>query len=340
MKKANLLQTPFIEETEQGEVKKKVTFKSIFGVIKTTVKGFTDDGVTRLSAALAYATLFAIVPFFSLLITIGTFFDLNFANRFYAQLVPIVGEDVVSQIQTIVQNAYASSGSTIATIVSAGVMIFGATAIFAQMQGSLNTIWGIKPKPKKGWVKMIMNRLLSFSMILVFGFILLITFSLTALVNNFSERLSAYYPDITVFLFPAIAFIINIAITTFVFVLIFKILPDAKIKIKDVTVGAVVTTLLFLIGQYGISIYLARNNTTSVYGAAAFILILLTWIYYTSIIIYIGAEFTKAWANEMGSKIYPDEYAVSTRIVEIQDDGPVEAVNKTEVDQSSDTNNS
>lgn len=324
-------------EKEEPRENKKVTFKSVFGVLKTTVQGFTDDGVTRLSAALAYATLFAIVPFFSLLITIGTFFDMNFANRFYSQLVPVVGEDVVEQIQTIVQNAYSGSGSTIATLVSAGIMIFGATAIFAQMQWSLNTIWGIKPKPKKGWVKMITNRLLSFSLILVFAFILLITFSLTALIQGFSDNLSAYFPDITVFLFSAIGMIINIVITTLVFVLIFKVLPDAKIKFKDVTVGAVVTTLLFLLGQYGISIYLARNNTTSVYGAAAFVLILLTWIYYTSIIIYIGAEFTKAWANEMGGKIYPDEYAVSTRIVEVQDDGPVEAVNKTEIDKSSDT---
>lgn len=314
--------------------KSKINIKSVWEVLKTTLQAFSDDAVTRLSAALAYATLFAIVPFFSLLIAIGTFFDLNFANQFYAQLEPVVGVEVVTQIQNMVQNAYTETGSTLATIISIGIMIFGATAIFAQMQSSLNTIWGIKPKPKKGWVKMITNRLLSFSLILVFGFILLITFSLTALINNFSSTLAARYPEITTILLSSLAVVINIFVTTVIFILLFKFLPDAKIKFKDVAVGAVVTTILFLLGQYGISMYLKHNNSTSVYGAAAFIIILLTWIYYTSIIIYIGAEFTKAWANKMGSKIYPDEYAVSTKIIEVQDDKPIDTINKTQIDNS------
>jgi membrane protein len=145
-----------------------------------------------------------------------------------------------------------------------------------------------------------------------------------------------YLPEVTVVLFKVIGVILNIAVTVSIFLLIFKVLPDAKIKFRDVMIGAVVTTVLFLVGQYAISIYLSTSKITTLYGAAASVLLLLVWVYYSATIVYIGAEFTKAWANELGSKIYPDEYAVSTRIIEIQDDGPINNGNKQEIDKSTD----
>ena len=151
-----------------------------------------------------------------------------------------------------------------------------------------------------------------------------------------NDRLMAYYPDVTVLVFKIIGIILNVGFTTLVFLLIFKVLPDAKIKYRDVTIGAIVTTILFLIGQYGISIYLSTSNIGSLYGAAASILLLLVWVYYSATILYIGAEFTKAWANELGSKIYPDEYAVATRTIEIQEDRPINNGNKQKIDKSSD----
>ena len=127
-------------------------------------------------------------------------------------------------------------------------------------------------------------------------------------------------PDVAESFVKVIGMIINIGVTVLIFTLIFKILPDAKIKSKDVIVGAIVTTVLLLAGQWGISLYIGIANVGTVYGAAAFMVVFVTWIYFSAIIIYTGAEFTKAWANEMGGKIFPDEYAVATRIIEIHED--------------------
>lgn len=311
--------------------KKKYSFSALVKIIKDTIQGFLDDNVIKLSASLAYATLFSIIPFLSLLVTIGVFLHTDLTSQLYTQLQPILGTEVVEQLSSIIENAGKTDSSTFATLVSIGVSIFGATTIFAEIQSSLNTIWGIKAIPKKSWLKYIKTRLLSFSLILIFAFILLVTFSITQLIGNLGDRFVANYPDVAESLVEITGIIINICVTTLIFALIFKILPDAQIKIKDVLVGAIVTTLLFLIGQWGISLYIGIANVGTVYGAAAFIAILVTWIYYSAIIIYIGAEFTEAWADKMGSKIFPDEFAVATKIIEIHEEKPVEAINKVEI---------
>ncbi len=297
--------------------KGKFSFSILVKMIKHTVYGFVDDNVPTLSASLAYATLFSLIPFLSLLITIGTFFHADLANQLYTQLQPVVGADVVEQLRDIIDNAKQTDASTLATIVTLGVTVFGATAIFAEIQGSLNVIWGIKAIPKKGWLKYIKTRLLSFSLILVFAFILLITFSITNFITHLGDKLMSNYPEIAESLVDAIAMLLNLCISVLIFVLIFKLLPDAKIRSKDVFVGAVVTTLLFLLGQWAISFYLGIADVGTVYGAAAFMAILITWIYYSAMIIYIGAEFTEAWTVEMGGKIFPDEYAVITKVIEV-----------------------
>ncbi len=306
-------------EEQLLSTRKKITFPVLIKILKDTFQGFNDDNVMRLSASLAYATLFSLIPFISLMITVGVFFHMDLGNQLYTQLRPIVGADVVEQLRNIIENAAQTDSSTLATIVSLGVTIFGATAIFAEIQDSLNTIWGIKAIPKKGWLKYIKNRLLSFSIIIVFAFILLITFSITNIIGNLSNRVMSDYPDIAQSFVKVIGMILNIGVTAFIFVMIFKILPDAKIKTKDVIVGALATTFLFLVGQWAISFYIGIANVGSVYGAAAFMAILVTWIYYSAIIIYIGAEFTESWANEMGGKIHPDEFAVATKVIEVRE---------------------
>lgn len=311
-------------EEQSSAGKKKSYLSRVFKVLKDSVTGFSDDNVMRLSASLAYATLFSIIPFLSLLVSIGVFFHTDLTDQLYAQLEPIVGEEVIKALQSILANAGKADSSTFATIVSVGVSIFGATTIFAEIQSSLNTIWGIKAVPKKGWLKYLKNRLLSFSIILVFAFILLITFSITNIISNLGERFLVNYPGVAHPLVKAIGIILNIGVTSIIFTLIFKILPDAKIKSRDVFTGAIVTTLLLLIGQWAISFYISMANLDTVYGAAAFMAVFITWIYYSAIIIYTGAEFTKAWANEMGGKIFPDEYAVATRTIEIRDDKPAQ----------------
>lgn len=300
--------------------KRKNLVSSLIKIGKETIQGFIDDNVTRLSASLAYATLFSIIPFLSLLITFGVYLEFDLANQFYAQLEPIVGAKVIEALQSITENAEKTNISSFAAVVSLGVSIFGATTVFAEIQSALNTIWGIKAIPKKSWLKYIKNRLLSFSIILVFAFILLITFSITNIIVELSNRFMVNNPDVAESFVKVIGMIINIGVTVLIFTLIFKLLPDAKIKSKDVIVGAIVTTVLLLAGQWGISLYIGIANVGTVYGAAAFMVVFVTWIYFSAIIIYTGAEFTKAWANEMGGKIFPDEYAVATRIIEIHED--------------------
>ncbi|MCD7938329.1 MAG: YihY/virulence factor BrkB family protein [Tannerellaceae bacterium] len=304
---------------DQSTGKKKLTFRAFVKIIKNTVQGFTDDNVTGLSGSLAYATLFSIIPFLSLLVSIGSFFNADLSGPLYSELESIMGAEVVEQLKAILTNAEDSDASTLATIVTLGVTIFGATAIFAEIQSSLNTIWGIKPVPKKSWLKYIKNRLLSFSIILIFAFILLITFVITNVIGHLMGKIMSGYPDIADSLVKIAGMILNLGVTTCIFVLIFKMLPDATIRSRDVFVGALVTTILFLIGQWGISFYIGIANVGSVYGAAAFLVILITWLYYSAIIIYIGAEFTESWADEMGGRIIPDEYAVTTKTIEVRD---------------------
>lgn len=286
-------------------------------IVKDTVDGVIEDNVTRLSASLAFATLFSIIPFFSLLITVGAWFDMDLTSQLYVHLEPVVGKEVIHAFQSVVGNAKQTQGWSLTTIVSVCVSIFGATTVFAEIQGSLNTIWGIKAVPKKGWLKFLKNRLLSFSIILVFAFIMLVTFSVTNLITKLSYIFAENNTSVTKWVVMVMGMTMNIVVTAVVFTLIFKVLPDAKIKVKDVCIGALVTTVLLMVGQWAISFYIGVADVGNVYGAAAFMVIFITWIYYSAIIIYTGAEFTKAWANELGGKIVPDEYAVAVKAVEV-----------------------
>ena len=285
---------------EQFIGKKKLSLSLLIKIVKDTGQGFIDDSVTRLSGSLAYATLFSIIPFLSLLVTIGVALHMDLANQLYIQLEPIVGAEVIGALRLIIENAERTDSSASAAIVSLGISIFGATTIFAEIQSSLNSIWGIKAVPKKSWLKYIQNRLLSFSIILVFAFVLLITFSITNIIGDLSNKFMASYPEVAGFIVKAVGLVLNIGVTV-------------------VFIGAVVTTLLLLVGQWGISFYIGIANVGTIYGAAAFMIVFITWIYYSAIIVSAGAEFTKASANEMGSKIFPDEYAVATKVVEVRE---------------------
>ena len=305
---------------EQNE-RKKLTIPVLIKIIKETIQGIGEDRVVRISGSLAFATLFSIIPLFSIIAIIGSIFQFELDVSLFNELKAVLGAEAVEQLQPILQESVSTEFTNLTAIISLAVTLFGATTIFAVLQSSLNVIWHIKPVPKKGWLKFIKNRLLSFSIILVLAFLLLVTFTITNFITNFTDKIMADFQDVALVFVKIIGTILNIVVTTFIFVLIFKVLPDAKIKTKDVLVGAIVTTVLFLVGQWGISVYFGLSNVGSVYGVAAFLAIFLTWIYYSAIIVFVGAEFTQAWANEMGSKIYPDEYAVATRIVEIKEEG-------------------
>ena len=238
-------------------------------------------------------------------------------GKVYSTLSGFVGHDTAIQLQQMIKNASLSGKSEIAVIIGIITLVIGATTVFAQIQNSINNIWGLKPKPKRGWLKLLKNRFLSFSIILGLGFLLLVSLSISTLIDGFSNSLKAHFPDVAVVVFYIINLIITLIVTALIFGAIFKVLPDAKIKWKDVAAGAITTAVLFMLAKFGISFYISKSNVGSTYGAAGSLVILLLWVYFSAMILYFGAEFTKAYAVKFGSQIHPDEYAVTTKTVEV-----------------------
>jgi len=300
-------------------MKNKVTLKSIWEILKKSFSGFSENKVTKLSASLAYYTVFAMAPLMIIIISLSGFFLGQEAaeGKIYGQLSGFVGSNTAVQLQDMIKHASLAGKSKVAAIIGGVTLLVAATTVFAEIQDSINTIWGLKPKPKRGWLKMLKNRFLSFSVIISLGFLLLVSLSISTLIDGFSQSLKQYFPDVTVIVFYVINLIVTLFIITLIFAVIYKVLPDAKITWKDVLAGAIVTAVLFMIGKFAISFYISKSNVGSTYGAAGSLVILLLWVYYSAIILYFGAEFTKAYAVKFGAPIHPDEYAVTTKMVEV-----------------------
>ncbi|WP_316804052.1 YihY/virulence factor BrkB family protein [Pedobacter nototheniae] len=300
--------------------KEKITLKGIWGILKAAFSGFGDHKVTKLSGSLAYYTVFSMAPLLVVIISLCAIFLGQEAaeGQIYGQLDGFLGKDTAFQLQQIIRKASLSGKGNIAFIIGLVTLLIGATTIFGDIQDSINTIWGLKPKPKRGWLKMLQNRFLSFSVIISLGFLLLVSLAVTAVLDTFSHTLQARYEDVSVVVFYIINQVVTLAVVSLIFGVIFKVLPDAIIKWKDVFAGSVVTAILFMIGKFGISLYIGQSNVGSTYGAAGSLVIVLLWTYYSSIILYFGAEFTKAYAVAYGSEIHPAHYAVTTREVEVE----------------------
>ncbi len=301
----------------------KKTFGSIWAVIKATFSGFSDHKVTKLGGSLAYSTVFAMGPLLVVIISLcGIFLGRDaVTGKIYNTLSSFLGQDTAAQLQDIIRKAAVNGKSTIAVVIGSIVLLVGATSIFSEIQDSINDIWGLKPKPKRGWLLMLQNRFLSFSMIIGLGFLLLVSLSVTTFIDAFSARLQAHFAGVAVLFFYILNQALTLFIITVIFAVIFKVLPDAVIRFRDVIAGAVVTALLFMLGKFAISVYISKMHVGSYYGAAGSLIIILLWIYYSSLILYLGAEFTKAYAVQFGAQIHPNEYTVTTKQVEVETGG-------------------
>jgi membrane protein len=315
--------------------KDKITLKGIWGVLKASFTGFTDHKVTKLSGSLAYYTVFSMAPLLVVIISLcGIFLGREIAEgQVYAQLEGFLGRESATSLQQLIKNAYLDGKSTIALIIGIITLLIGATTVFGDIQDSINTIWGLKPKPKRGWVKMLQNRFLSFSVIISLGFVLLVSLAVTSVLDAFSGRLQARFAEVSVIVFYIINQVVTLAVISLIFGVIFKVLPDAIIKWRDVIAGAIVTAVLFMIGKFAISIYIGQSNVGSTYGATGSLVVVLLWTYYSSIILYFGAEFTKAYAVAFGSEIYPSHYAVTTKEIEVETEGKSIQDNHPEIKQ-------
>jgi len=298
-------------------MRKKI--RSFFIFNKQVITEYFADNVLKYSASLAYYTTLSLAPLLIILISVSGFLFGREAMRgeVYGQIAGLVGKDAALQIQTAIQNVHLNDNTPFATAISLIVLLIGATGIFGEVQDSLNKIWGLKTKIRKAWWKLLTDRLLSFSLILSLGFVLTVSLILNAFVAAFSSKLNGVIMGAGDTLLPIIDTILSGAFTMLMFAAIFKILPDARIKWKDVFVGAFITSVLFSLGKFAIGYYLGRSNLASVYGAAGSVIIIMVWIYYSSAILYLGAVFTKVYASDYGGKIYPNDYAVWIKTEEI-----------------------
>jgi membrane protein len=275
-------------------------------LIKETFSEWREDKASRLAAALSYYTIFSIAPLLIIAIGVaGLVFGHDAAmNQVVGQIRGMVGEDGAQVIQTILQNASKTTSGIIATVVGGVTLLIGASGAFGQLQDSLNTIWEVRPKKGRGVKGLMRDRFLSFSMVLFIGFLLLASLLLTAVLAGIGKYLSDLLPMSSVVL-QAMNFGVSLTVTAFLFALIFKVLPDAIVRWRDVWVGALVTALLFSLGRFLIGLYLGRASIGSAYGAAGSLVVLLFWVYYSAQILFLGAEFTQVYAKRFGQEIVP-----------------------------------
>lgn len=289
-----------------------MSIKTILALLKDTFAEWNNDKASRLAAALAYYTVFSLAPLLIIAIAIaGAVFGEEAARgEIVTQIQGLVGKEGAQFIETAIENASKPEAGSIASIISVVVLLFGASGLFAQLQDALNTIWEVQPKPNLGLWGIIRARFLSFTMVLGVGFLLLVSLILSAalagLVNFFGHLL----PGVG-FLLQLANFILSFAVTTILFGLIYKVLPDAKIAWSDVWIGAIITSLLFSIGRFLLGLYFGNSSFGSTYGAAGSVVIILAWVNYAAQILFFGAEFTQVYARRFGSQIVPDKNAIS-----------------------------
>ena len=295
----------------------KFNLRDIGKAFRDTFKSFGEHKITKLSSSLAYYTVFSMGPLLIMIISLcGLFLEREAVEgKIQEQLAGFVGSESADQLQDVIRNASLAGKSKLAVIIGSITLLLGATTVFAEIQDSINSIWGLKAKPKKGWLKMLKNRVLSFSIIVSLGFLLLVSLAISTLVDVLNDSLNARFPDVAVAVLYIVNLLVTFIITTTIFAVIFKVLPDAKIQWQHVWAGAIITAILFMIGKLLISLYISRANIGNTYGAAGSLVIFILWVYYSSMILYLGALFTKQYAMIRGQAIMPSRYAVKTETV-------------------------
>ena len=278
------------------------------------------DKVPKLSASLAYYTIFSFGPMMIVIIYLAGLFwgKQAIEGAVLDQISGLVGQQAAEQIQQIIRNAAISTKNSLAAVIGFVALFISATTVFSEIQDTINMIWKLKATRGKGWVKILMTRLLSFALIVTLGFLLLVSLFINILIEALMGRLQDLFPAGSVILLYVTNLIITFVVISILFGAIFKVLPDAVIKWRDVTAGAIFTAALFMIGKFLISFYLGKSDVGSTYGTAGSLVVLLLWVYYSSIILYFGAEFTKAYATKYGSEITPNEYAVTVQTVQVE----------------------
>ena len=293
----------------------KRSIKPLFKIAASASKRWWSKDPFMQSAVIAYYAIFSIPGLLVMVIFIGSLFFKSdvITDNLTTQISSIMGVETARQIQDMIISVNKTDKSVLATIIGIITVLVGATGVFVELQKALNVIWEVKAKPRKAIFAMIRTRLFSFCMILSIGFLLLISLTITTIIAIMSHWVISHWPNIVLIIFYVINFIISFGVVMFLFALLYKILPDAKIQWKHIWLGSILTAFLFILGKTAIGFYLSKTNPGSLYGAAGSIVLILLWVSYSSMIFFYGAEFTRAYADHYTGKVPATDLAVSNK---------------------------
>lgn len=293
--------------------------KDLPSLIKDTYKAWSADNPWRLSAVVAYYAVLALPGLLVILInTVGAIWGQDIVTgRLTNEISKALGTDAAQSIQEIIAGTQGGNKSLISTIIGVATLIFGATGVFYQLQLSLNDVWDIKQDPKAGFKKLLTDRATGFAFVLVLGFLLLLSFLVSAGITLLSGYIQSIFPHFSIIAAYIFNGILSLGIISVLFALLFKYLPDAEIKWKTVRVGAIITAVLFIIGKFILGLYFGKADPGSTYGAAGSIILILLWVSYSCLILFFGAEFTWVYAKRYGISIKPSGHAMLVRQEEV-----------------------
>ncbi len=291
-------------------------------ILKQAVLNFFQDDSFSYASSIAFYTIFSLPAILIISLSVGaTVYERDIVQaELVSQVSRLIGEKSAVEVEKILLNAALDSTGTLAKIIGIATLIFSATTVFISLQTSLNKIWGIKPKPERGFVKYLIDRLISLSMVISIGFLLLVSLVFDTVLVMIQKKMAVLFDGWTLYFVTTMNIVLSLALITFIFAMLFKVLPDAKIKWKDVWVGSFITTAFFVLGKYLIGFYLGNSSVNSAYGAAGSLVIILIWVYYSTVIFLFGAELTSVYAEKTGSEIKPYHHAVKVQMVELEKD--------------------
>lgn len=289
-------------------------------VLKKTFQYFIEDDSLTYAASIAYYTIFSLPAVLIISIWVGArLYEQNAVREeLINQLSLLIGPSSATEIERIMGNASIDASGVVAQTIAIITLVFSATTVFMSLQNSLNRIWKIKAKPERGFIKYLIDRLTSLAIVAGLGFILLVSLVIDTLLVILKNAVADILPDVTLFLLTSVNVLISLGFITLVFAMIYKVLPDATVKWRDVWIGALLTTVFFILGKYLIGLYLGNSDIGSAYGAAGSLVIVLAWIYYSAAIFLLGAQFTYVYAEEIGEKVRPYKNAVKVEMVELE----------------------
>lgn len=289
--------------------------KTLASLLRETAIRWWARDPFRNSAVISYYTIFSLPGLLVIIVNLAGYFFGREAvtEKLTAEIQDVIGPEAAQDISSILARAWETEGFTAASILGIATLIFGATGVFYQLQQTLDIVWEVKPEPKRKFLKLVLDRLFSFGLILTVGFLLLVSLILSAILSYVGDWVAFHFSDALNIVFRILDLGVSLAVVTVLFAAIFKFLPDAEVRWQDVRVGAFMTAILFVLAKYGLGIYFGHSDPASTYGAAGSIVLVMLWVTYSGLILLFGAEFTRIYADRYGVEIRPSEFAVSTR---------------------------